>query len=44
MGLFDWLVTPGGQELSHALSVFLTAIAAYYAYRAHENTKPRNGH
>jgi hypothetical protein len=39
--VFEWLATPDGSEFSHAVIVLLLAIAAYFSYRAHTNT--RNG-
>lgn len=44
----NWLSTPGGSELLHALTLLITAIAAYVGYRAHEtassNAKMLNHH
>lgn len=48
MGLFDWLITPGGIELEHAIIVLLVAVAGYFArsarQRSSENAKLLNHH
>lgn len=32
----DWLTTPQGVELTHALVLLLVSVAAWFSYRAHE--------
>lgn len=48
MTVFDWLVSPGGQEFTHAAVILIVAIAGYFSYRAHatstETKKQLNGH
>jgi len=39
MTLFDWLVTPDGAALVHAITFLLIAIAAWFSYKAHEQGK-----
>ena len=39
MTLFDWLATPGGEALTRALSLLLTATAAYIAFLARQQSK-----
>lgn len=39
MTFFDWLTSPGGQELQHAIIVLLLAVAAYLTYLAHVRNK-----
>lgn len=48
MTLFDWLMSPTGQELQHALIVLILAGSAYVTYlakrQADSNAKLLNGH
>ncbi len=48
MGLFEWLSTPAGQGVAHALELLLLAlvgfITAQTARIAHSNGKLLNGH
>lgn len=39
MGLFEWLSTPGGIELTHAVVVVLIAVSGYITYRTREHVK-----
>lgn len=41
--LFAFLVTPEGSEIARAVAILLSGVGAYFAYRAHDNTKHRNG-
>lgn len=48
MGAFDWLITPAGVQLTHAVIVLLVAVAAYIGALAKrqssENAKLLNSH
>lgn len=45
MGLFDWLITPGGQTATHAVVLLIVAVAGYINHRAiRQNSDKLNGH
>lgn len=48
MTLFDWLSTPAGLELSHAVTLVLLAVAAWISWRTHQtataNTQKLDNH
>lgn len=48
MGFWDWLVTPGGQAVAHAVEILLIAVAAVLsalaARIARDNRELLNGH
>lgn len=39
MTFFDWLMSPAGQDLQHAVIALLVAGAAYLSYLAHNQAK-----
>jgi hypothetical protein len=41
--LFAFLATPEGTDLTRGVTILLSGLGAYFAYRAHNNTKHRNG-
>ena len=39
MTLFDWLASPVGIDLTHAVIVLILAVASWVTYRTHRVTK-----
>jgi hypothetical protein len=39
MNIWEFLVSPTGQEVTHAVVVLILAIAAYFTYLAHQYAK-----
>jgi hypothetical protein len=48
MTIWDFLISPTGQEVTHAIVVLVLAVAAYFTYLAHryakENTEKLDDH
>lgn len=48
MTFYDWLVSPSGVELTHAIILLVTAVAAYVSFLAHrqssQNAEMLNSH